>query len=203
MKEQEKEMKRLKRKREEKVVWKNKSCEFQYKYNDGVKDWIVEDLRRELERKFGDEIPESLEEVVKKGEKLVDDRNFLVKMADELGWSAVGEFEKDELARDEKEEKKLAKLRKEFKERESRVRFRNGRRYYRGSGVSGRRYYGGGYQRYNSFDGGFRRGDRSQEVGSGSGRARSRSRVLLRQPIEEGTQRRQSEVEEFYHHGDI
>ena len=110
-----------------------------------------------------------MEEVVKKGEKLVDDRNFLVKMADELG-----EFEKDELARDEKEEKKLAKLRKEFKERESRVRFRNGRRYCRGSGVSGRRYYGGGYQRYNSFDGGFRRGDRSQEVGSGSGRARSR-----------------------------
>ena len=55
------------------------------------------------------EIPESLEEVVKKGEKLVD-RIFLVKMADELGWSAVGEFEKDELARDEKEEKKLAKL---------------------------------------------------------------------------------------------
>ena len=56
MKEQEKEMKRLKRKREEKVVWKNKSCEFQYKYNDGVKDWIVEDLRRELERKFAGRI---------------------------------------------------------------------------------------------------------------------------------------------------
>ena len=61
VKEQEKEMERLQKKREEKVVWKNKSCEFQYKYNDGVKDWIVEDLRRELE--LGDEIPESLEEV--------------------------------------------------------------------------------------------------------------------------------------------
>ena len=40
---------------------------------------------------------------------------------------------------------------------------------------------------------------------TGPGGGRSWEGVLhhLGKPIEEGTQRRQSEVEEFYHHGDI
>ena len=57
-----------------------------------------------------------MEDLIKKGGKWIDDRNHSI--ADEYGFEALEHFEKDDLARDEKEEKKLMKIKREQKEKQ-------------------------------------------------------------------------------------
>ena len=93
-------------------------CENQYKFNIKIKDLYSEKLRIELKKHFKDGLPEKIEELIKEGEKEIDDENHKLKIANEFGFKAVEEFTKEDLARDEKEEKKIKSLRKEKKERE-------------------------------------------------------------------------------------
>ena len=74
-------------------------CEKQYRFNNELIDIFSIDMRRRLEDHF-EEIPGDLEELIREGEKKVEDRNHILKIADELGWLSVKKYEKDELARD-------------------------------------------------------------------------------------------------------
>ena len=93
-------------------------CENQYKFNSKIKEVCGEKIRVELKKHFKDGLPPKIEELIKEGEKEIDDENHKLKIANEFGYKAVEEFVKEDLARDEKEEKKIKLLRKEKKERE-------------------------------------------------------------------------------------
>ena len=87
-----------------------------------------------------------MEEIIKRGEKKIEEQNHQLKIQDEFGSRGLEDFIKEELARDSKEENKLKALRKEKREREERSRVRS----YRSFGGS-----------YRSIEDGFRSGDSS------------------------------------------
>ena len=136
---------KLKKKDEEKFTWTKKGCETQFKFNNKVKDIAVDKMRVELRKHFKT-LPPKIEELIKEGEKEIDDENHKLKIANDFGFKAVEEFVKDDLARNDEEGKKIKRFRKEKKEREERLRgyhgVRGGRGGFRGFG-EGRQY--GGY----------------------------------------------------------
>ena len=95
-------------------------CENQYKFNIKIKELCGEKMRVELKKLFRDGLPPKIEELIKEGEKEIDDENHKLKIANEFGYKAVEDFTKEDLARNEKEEKKIKWLRKE-KEREEKI----------------------------------------------------------------------------------
>lgn len=89
-------------------TFKKKSHEVQYRFN--------EDVASKLATVSGalKETPPAIEKAaaaVEEGEKLITDRNKLIRIADrsEHGWATVAEYEDDELAEDSDDEKKLFK----------------------------------------------------------------------------------------------
>ena len=63
-----------------------------------------------------DVIPENVESAIKAGEELLTQRIRKVRIADELGWDGLAKFEKEELAENADEEKRLKQICKEFGE---------------------------------------------------------------------------------------
>ena len=106
-------------------------------------------MRVELTKLLG-VLPDKISDLIKKGEKELDDGNHVLKVADKYGFMAAEEFVKDELARNADEEKKIKRFRKELKERQDKVRtsrgYRGGRGGYGGFGGG----YGGGRQGFKS-----------------------------------------------------
>ena len=103
---------------EEKFKFKSESgCEKQFKFNLKMKDRFVGDLKSELENCFDKVLPERVGSLVKKVEKVIDDQNLKLKIADEFGFDAMEEFGKESLARDKEEDRKLKVFRKEKKAR--------------------------------------------------------------------------------------
>ena len=78
------------------------------------------------------------------GEEKLNERTHLLKIADKYGWESAKEFVSEDLARDEKEEKKLQKIRKEQKERLNQGRFKRGAGQRYGGGNRSPERYGGG-----------------------------------------------------------
>ena len=113
--------------KEKKFKFAKLGCEKQFKFNSKMKDLFGEDLKVELEKHFKEGLPEGVGGLVKEAEKEIDDQNLRVKIADEFGYKAMEDFIKEDLARDEKEEKKIKALRKEKKEREEKFKGKGGR----------------------------------------------------------------------------
>ena len=133
---------KLKKKDKDKFTWSKKGCETQFKFNSKVKDIAVDKMRVELRKHFKT-LPSKIEELIKEGEKEIDDGNHKLKIANDFGFKAVEEFVKDDLARNDEEGKKIKRFRKEKKEREEKLRsirgVRGGRGGFRGFGG----YFGG------------------------------------------------------------
>ena len=108
--------------KEKKFKFSKPGCEKQFKFNSKMKDLFGDDLKVELEKHFKEGLPEGIGGLVKEAGKEIDDQNLKLKVADEFGFKAMEEFGKEDLARDEKEEKKIKALRKEKKEREEKGR---------------------------------------------------------------------------------
>ena len=66
-------------------------------------------------------IPETLEQVIKTGETIMDNRLLFLQVAEEFGWPAVKTFQSEDLARDKKKEKKLTLMRKELLVRKAKL----------------------------------------------------------------------------------
>ena len=107
----------------------------EYKKQDGstssMKDMFGDKLKNELKKHFKNGLPDKVEEIIKEDEKELDEQNHKLKIADEFGFKSLDDFVKEDLARDDKEEKKLKALRKEKKEREEKGRARRGGNSYR------------------------------------------------------------------------
>ena len=129
-----------KKEKEKEFQFTNKGCEKQFKFNGNMKELFIDKLKVKLKKHFKDGLPEKLEEIIKEGEKEVDEQNHQLKIADEFGFRSLGDFIKEDLARDDKEEKKLKALRKEKKEREEKSRARRSGNYWS---------FGGGYRSVN------------------------------------------------------
>ena len=129
--------------KEKKFKFSKTGCETQFKFNSKIKDLWGDELKVELKKHFKEGLPEKIEVLVKEAEKEIDDQNHKLKIADEFGFPALDDFTKEDLARDEKEEKKIKALRKEKKEREEKVKGRGGVRGfgYRGFGSRDRSSY--------------------------------------------------------------
>jgi len=136
---------KLKKKDEDKFTFTKKGCENQFKFNNKVKDIAIDRMRAELQKHFKT-LPPKIDELIKEGEKEIDDGNHKLKIANDYGFKAVEEFAKEDLARNDEEEKKIKRFRKEKKEREEKAR---GYRGFRG-GRSGFRGFGDGRQGYES-----------------------------------------------------
>jgi hypothetical protein len=138
-------------------------CENQYKFNNKVKEICGEKMRVELKKHFRDGLPQKIEELIKEGEKEIDDENHKLKIANEFGFKAVVEFTKEDLARDDKEEKKIKRLRKEKKEKEEKSRSswvgKSGRGGFRGFRGGPRGY--GTFSRDKKFEG--EKGDKEED----------------------------------------
>ena len=93
--------------------WSNNGIRKQAEWAMQVRD-DQEELRASLQAKLGEEFSGSLKELVKAGEKRVNDRIHLLRIADKFGWAGANDFMEEELARDEKEEKKLKAIRKKY-----------------------------------------------------------------------------------------
>ena len=134
---------KTKKKDDDNFTFSKKGCERQVKFNNKVKDITVDRMRVELTKLLG-VLPPKISDLIKEGEKEIDDGNHVLKVADSYGFKAAEEFVKDELARTADEEKKIKRFRKEKKEREEKARsyrgFRGGRGGFRGFG-DGRQGY--------------------------------------------------------------
>ena len=103
---------KLEKKQEAQTEFKSEGIRKQHEFNVKVMESFGK-LRDEMEEAFAGKIPENLDDTIKEGEDLLDERLHTLKIADEFGWPAVRVFEKEDLARNDKEEKKLGQLRKE------------------------------------------------------------------------------------------
>ena len=118
---------KTKKKEEEDYTYSKKGCERQVKFNNKVKDIAIDQMRVELTKLLG-VLPDKISDLIKKGEKELDDGNHVLKVADKFGFKAAEEFVKEELARNAEEEKKIKRFRKELTERQGKMRnFRGAR----------------------------------------------------------------------------
>ena len=116
--------------KEKKFKFSKPGCETRFKFNSKMKDLFGDDLKVELEKHFKEGLPEGIGGLVKEAGKEIDDQNLKLKVADEFGFKAMEDFGKEDLARDEKEEKKIKALRKEKKEREEKVKTKVGNKVF-------------------------------------------------------------------------
>ena len=114
---------RLKAKEEDKdFKFSKPGCEKQFKFNIKMKDRFGVDLKTELEGCFEKKLPKEIESLVKEVEEVIDEQNVKLKIADEFGFGAMEDFNKEELARNKEEEKKIEGFRKEKSDREWKIR---------------------------------------------------------------------------------
>ena len=91
---------------------------------------LVEDFHDTLEEHFGDrtKIPAKLESVVKKGEKEINERIKVLKMADRVSWSAVDKYQADPLCDGDEDDRRWKQAVKEAKEEKEKKKGYSGRR---------------------------------------------------------------------------
>ena len=105
------------RETEQKFKFSKSGCEKQFKFNIKMKDIFGVDLKAELETCFEKKLPKEVEDLVKEVEEEIDGQNVKLKVADEFGYPAAEDFNKEDLARNSDEERKIKIFRKEKKER--------------------------------------------------------------------------------------
>ena len=146
--------------------WISISNEKQYLHQVRLRQLCVEDVRKQLEKYFGSrrEVPQRKEEVIKLGEKEIDGRIKILRMADKVSWMAVEKFIADPLCDNDEEDRCWKQAIKEAKEEQAKR--KNSSKGYnsRNRGRDGFRSGGRSYRR-DSRD---RRPDRYVE-GAGDG----------------------------------
>ena len=132
---------------ESKKRWNSLSNEKQYLHEVRVRQLAIEDVRKQLEDHFGSkrDVPEKIEGAIRLGEKEIDNRIKLLKMADKASWSAVEKYAADPLCDDDEDDKKWKAAVKEAKEEQAK---RKGSGYGYGNRNRGRDGYRSGGRSY-------------------------------------------------------
>ena len=101
--------------------WNSRANEKQYLHQVRVKQLCMEDVRKQLEAYFGSrrEVPQKIKEVIKLGEKEIDERIKMLRMADKVSWLAVEKYVADPLCDNEDDDKRWKQAIKEAKEEQS------------------------------------------------------------------------------------
>ena len=88
--------------------WNSKANEKQYLHNIEVKQLLVEDMRSRLEEHFGskESVPGKVEDAIALGEKKLDERVKMLKMADKASWLAIDKYIADPLCTDAEDDRK-------------------------------------------------------------------------------------------------
>ena len=88
--------------------WNSAANKKQYLHQVRVRQLCVEDVRKQLEKHFGSkrEVPQKIEEVIKLGEKEIDKRIKMLKMADKVSWLAVEKYVADPLCDNDEEDRR-------------------------------------------------------------------------------------------------
>ena len=101
------------------MKWKHKGNEKQYQFATEVRGIMVEDLRVALEDWFGKNggvIPLSIEDVVRKGEKKLEERIKMLRLADKGGWDAVDAYVMEPVCEDDEDDRKWKRAVRQVKE---------------------------------------------------------------------------------------
>ena len=79
--------------------WNSRANEKQFMHNVEIKQILVEDVRSRLEEHFGakDSVPGRVEETIALGEKKLEERIKMLRMADKVSWLAVDKYVTDPL----------------------------------------------------------------------------------------------------------
>ena len=85
-----------KKKDEDKFKFTKVGCENQFKFNNKIKDIAIDRMKVELQKHFRS-LPSKIDELIKEGEKEIDDGNHKLKIANDYGFKAVKEFTKEEV----------------------------------------------------------------------------------------------------------
>ena len=101
--------------------WNSVANEKQYLHQVRVKQLCIEDVRKQLEDHFGlkKDVPEKIEEAIKIGEKEIDERIKMLRMADKASWLAVDKYVADPLCDNDEDDKKWKQAIKEAKEEQT------------------------------------------------------------------------------------
>jgi hypothetical protein len=123
-----------KMKEKEKYQFKRKGNELQHAFNEGIKESIDE----ALPLLDNPDTAERAKQLLKKGSDMIRERQKLIKIADrsDQGWKTADEYEKDPVANDSDDEKRIRKAesaaeKKAVKERQKRQSKSRGFRAYR------------------------------------------------------------------------
>ena len=110
--------------------WNSRANEKQFTHNVEIKQILVEDVRSRLEDHFGtkDDIPGPVSETISLGEKKLEERIKMLRMADKVSWLAVDKYVTDPLCKDAEDDRRWKAAIKEAKEEQ--VKSRNGRSGY-------------------------------------------------------------------------
>ena len=108
------------REEEQKFKFSKSGCEKQFKFNIKMKDIFGVDLKTELEVCFEKNLPKEVEDLVKEVEEEIDGQNVKLKVADEFGYSAAEDFNKEDLARSLDEKRRRLRSSGRRRKRENR-----------------------------------------------------------------------------------
>ena len=108
------------REEEQKFKFSKSGCEKQFKFNIKMKDIFGVDLKAELETCFEKNLPKEVEDLVKEVEEEIDGQNVKLKVADEFGYSAAEDFNKEDLARSLDEKRRRLRSSGRRRKRENR-----------------------------------------------------------------------------------
>ena len=73
---------KLKKKDEDKFTFTKKGCENQFKFNNKVKDIVIDRMKVELQKHFKT-LPLKIDELIKEGEKEIDEGNHKLKIVND------------------------------------------------------------------------------------------------------------------------
>ena len=93
---------------ENRRLWNSVANEKQYLHQVRVKQLAIEVVRKQLEDHFGSkkDVPEKIEEAIKIGEKEIDERIKMLRMADKASWLVVDKYVADPLCDNDEDDKK-------------------------------------------------------------------------------------------------
>ena len=89
-----------KKEKEREFKFSKPGCEKQYRFNTRIRELYGDKLRFELQKHFKNGVPDKMEKLIKEGEKEIDDQNHKLKIADEFGFHALDDFDKEDLEED-------------------------------------------------------------------------------------------------------
>ena len=99
--------------------WNSQANEKQFIYQCKLRSIVVEDFRLVLENYFGEknmEVPRCIEEAVKRGEKKIEERIKMLRLANKASWLDVDKYVTDPMCSTEEDDRKWKKAVREAKE---------------------------------------------------------------------------------------